>query len=53
MNALNGATIIGKVLQTLSANWTVGPNQYQNQFDSYSCGVQVNQKHTVFFFNFI
>jgi hypothetical protein len=29
-------------LQTLSGNWSAGPNLFQNASDSYLCGVQVN-----------
>jgi hypothetical protein len=28
-------------LQSLSGNWSAGPNLFQNTFDSYLCGVQV------------
>ncbi len=32
-------------LQTLSGNWSPGPNLFQNTIDSYLCGVQVNICH--------
>ena len=28
-------------LQTLSGNWSAGPNMFQSTYDSYQCGVQV------------